>query len=76
MSGSEDRRAVSAEAPTAQGVAELPEVLTREQAAWLLQLTPGRLDAAFLRGQIPGRQIGRRRVYSKSALLALVVGSQ
>lgn len=58
--------------PTADGVDDLPEVLSREQAAWLLQLTPGRLDAAALRGEVPARKIGRKRIYSKSALLALV----
>lgn len=58
--------------PTAGTVAALPEILTREQAAWLLQLTPGRLDAAAVRGDVPGRKIGRRWLYSKSALLDLV----
>lgn len=61
--------------PTAQGVADLPEVLSREQAAWLLQVTPGRLDAATERGELPARAIGnvrKRRLYSKTALLELV----
>ncbi len=61
--------------PTAQGVAELPEVLSREQAAWLLQLTLGRLDAATERGELPARVIGnvrKRRLYSKTVLLELV----
>ena len=62
--------------PTAQAVDDLPEVLTREQAAWLLQITPGRLDAAFTRGEVPGRQIGRRRLFSKSALLQLVMAPE
>lgn len=61
--------------PTAQGVADLPEVLSREQAAWLLQLTLGRLDAATERGDLPARVIGnvrKRRLYSKTALIKLV----
>ena len=70
----ETNRHVPEGEPTAQGVADLPEVLTRDQAAWLLQLTTGRLDAAAARGEVPSRQIGRKRLYSKSALLQLVVG--
>ena len=61
--------------PSAQGVADLPEVLSPEQAAWLLQITPGRLDAAAKRGEVPSRTFGSqrvRRLYSKSALLELV----
>lgn len=61
--------------PTSSGVAELPEVLSPAQAAWLLQLTPGRLDAAAKRGDVPSRTFGQqrfRRVYSKTALLELV----
>ena len=72
---SETNRHVPEGEPTAQGVADLPEVLSREQAAWLLQLTPGRLDAAASRGEVPARQIGRKRLYSKSALLQLVLRS-
>ncbi len=60
--------------PTAEGVEHLPEVLTREQAAWLLRITPGRLDAAAKRGEVPARQVGRKRLYSKTALLRLVAG--
>lgn len=60
--------------PTATTVATLPEVLTSEQAAWLLQLTPGRLAAAANRGELPSRKIGRQRLYSKTALIHLVVG--
>lgn len=58
--------------PTSTSVAALPEILTREQAAWLLQLSPGRLDSAVRSGKIPGRKIGRSWLYSKSALLDLV----
>lgn len=58
--------------PTAESVASLPEVLTEEQAAWLLQLTPGRLTAAAGRDEVPSRKIGRQRLYSKSALLGLI----
>lgn len=58
--------------PTADSVATLPEVLTEEQAAWLLQLSPGRLAAAAQRNEVPSRKIGRQRLYSKSALLGLV----
>lgn len=59
-------------APTAQGVADLPEVLAREQAAWMLQLSPRVLDELAKQNAVPYRQLGRRRVYSKSALLAFV----
>ena len=65
--------------PTAQGVADLPEVLSRDQAAWLLQLTLGRLDAATERGELPARTIGnvrKRRLYSKTALIELVRAGQ
>ncbi|MDQ2850805.1 MAG: helix-turn-helix domain-containing protein [Actinomycetota bacterium] len=58
--------------PTAESVEQLPEVLTGQQAAWLLQLTTGRLSAAAARGEVPSRKIGRQRLYSKSALLALI----
>lgn len=60
--------------PTPEAVDQLPEILTREQAAWLLRLTPGRLEAAAKRGEVPCRQIGRKRLYSKSTLLRLVAG--
>ena len=65
--------------PTASGVAALPEVLSPAQAAWMLQLTPGRLEAAAKRGDVPCRAFGTqriRRVYSKSALLELVRNAQ
>ncbi len=60
--------------PTPDAVEQLPEVLTREQAAWLLRLSPGRLEAAVKRGEVPCRQIGRKRLYSKTALLRMVAG--
>jgi len=63
------------EQPTAEGVAQLPEVLSREQAAWMLQVSPRVLDETAKADQIPHRRIGRRRVYSKSALLAFVGGA-
>lgn len=59
-------------APTASGVADLPEVLSREQAAWMLQISPRVLDEAAKHDRIPSRKIGRRRVFSKTALLAFV----
>lgn len=71
MTGTTNRAAPRGE-PTAETVAELPEVLTGDQAAWLLQLTPGRLSAAAHRGELPSRKIGRQRLYSKSALLDLI----
>lgn len=58
--------------PTAESVATLPEVLTTEQAAWLLQMTPGRVKAAAARGELPSKKIGRQRLYSKTVLLHLV----
>jgi excisionase family DNA binding protein len=60
--------------PTEEAVEQLPEVLTPDQAAWLLQLSRGRLDAAAERGEVPSRKIGRQRRYSKRALLRLVDG--
>lgn len=60
--------------PTPEAVEHLPEVLTREQAAWLLRLSPGRLDAGVKRGEVPCRQIGRKRLFSKTALLRMVTG--
>lgn len=61
--------------PTATAVAALPEVLTRDQAAWLLRLSPGRLDAAVKRGEVPARKVGRKWLYSKTALLAVITGA-
>ncbi|MGQ0632494.1 MAG: helix-turn-helix domain-containing protein [Sporichthyaceae bacterium] len=61
--------------PTAIAVAALPEVLTREQAAWLLRLSPGRLDAAVKRGEVPARKVGRKWLFSKTALLAVFTGA-
>lgn len=61
--------------PTASGVAALPEILSPAQAAWMLQITPGRLEAAAKRGDVPYRGFGTqriRRVYSKTALLELI----
>lgn len=58
--------------PTAETVGALPEPLSLEQAAWLLQITPGRLHAAAKRGEVPARAMGSQRiryVFSKSALL-------
>ena len=62
--------------PTAADVEALPEILTRDQAAWLMRLTPGRLDAAAKRGDLPARLVGRSRRFSKSALLAVVAGEE
>lgn len=60
--------------PTAVALDALPEILTKEQAAWMLRLTPGRLDAAAKRGEVPSRRVGQKRLYSKTALLRLVAG--
>lgn len=59
---------------TDEAIEHLPEVLTREQAAWLLRLSPGRLDAAAKRGEVPFHSIGRKRLYSKTTLLRMVTG--
>ena len=67
-------REVPTEPPTAGDIEQLPEILTREQAAWLLRLTVGRLDEAAKRGEIPCSKVGRRRLYSKTALLEFVRG--
>jgi hypothetical protein len=61
-------------APTGDAISRLPEVLTPAQAAWLMQVTPGRLAAAAERSEIPSRKIGRQRRYSKRALLRLMAG--
>jgi hypothetical protein len=60
--------------PTPEAVEQLPEVLTHEQAAWLLRLSPGRLTAAVKRGEVPCRKIGRKQLYSKTVLLRMVAG--
>jgi hypothetical protein len=62
------------EPPTAQGVADLPEVLSLDQAAWMLQVSTRVLDEAARRGEVPSHRLGRRRVYSKSGLLAWFAG--
>lgn len=62
------------DAPTEARIDELPEILSRDQAAWLLRLTPGRLDAAVKRGELPARKVGRKWLYSKTALLRFVAG--
>jgi excisionase family DNA binding protein len=67
---------VPAHAPTAQDVAALPEILMADQAAWLLRLTIGQLEAAAKRGEIPAAKVGRTRRYSKTALIGLVRGDQ
>ena len=59
-------------APTARGVADLPEVLSRDQAAWMLQISPRVLDELAKAGGVPFRQLGRRRLYSKSTLLTFI----
>ena len=59
--------------PTAQGVEELPEILSPDQAAWLLQLTPAQLKAASDRGDLPTRWLSpRKRIYSKAGLIDTV----
>ncbi len=60
--------------PTAADLAALPEILTPPQAAWMMRLTLGRLDSAAKRGDLPSRAVGRRRLYSKAALLNMVAG--
>lgn len=60
--------------PTADDVADLPEILTADQAAWMMRLSRGQLDAARKRGEIPAAKIGRSYRYSKAQLLAVVVG--
>jgi hypothetical protein len=61
-----------AEPPTAATVAELPPQLSREQAAWMLQISPRVLDEAARREDVPSMRFGRGRRYSKAALLEFI----
>jgi excisionase family DNA binding protein len=65
---------VPAGPPTESAIAELPEVLTPPQAAWLLQLSLTQLARAARSGAIPSTRIGRSRRFRKSVLLSLVSG--
>jgi excisionase family DNA binding protein len=59
--------------PTAAAIAELPEILSPEQAAWLLQVSTNQLLNAARRDEIPWLKFGRARRFSKTALLKLGV---
>ena len=50
--------------------APLPDVLTPEQAAELLQVEPGDVIALAEAGTLPGRQIGEQWRFSRPALIA------
>lgn len=69
-----DARAVPQGPPTLELIDELPEILTKPQAAWLLQISQGHLDRAAKRGDVPSTLIGNTRRFSKSVLLSRVRG--
>lgn len=60
--------------PTLETIAELPEILTRAQAAWLLQVSGQHLQDSARRGDVPSTLLGSTRRFSKSALLRAVRG--
>ena len=47
-----------------------PDVLTLEEAAVMLRVTPGDLQAAAAAGHVPGRRIGEEWRFARPALLA------
>jgi excisionase family DNA binding protein len=53
----------------------LPDVLTPEQAAELLQVEPAEVIALAEAGTLPGRQIGVQWRFSRPALIAWLAGS-
>jgi excisionase family DNA binding protein len=55
--------------------APLPDVLTPEQAAELLQVDEDELIELAEAGSVPGRRIGERWRFSRPALLAWLAGS-
>jgi excisionase family DNA binding protein len=54
--------------------AELPEVLTPEQAAALLQVDEHEVLALAAAGRLPGRRIGDQWRFSRAALVAWLAG--
>lgn len=60
--------------PTLETIEQLPEILTRRQAAWLLQVSGQHLQDSARRGDIPSTLLGSTRRFSKSALLRAVRG--
>lgn len=60
--------------PTLDTIEELPEILTKPQAAWLLQVSGDHLQDAAKRGDVPSTLIGTTRRFSKSALLRALRG--
>lgn len=59
--------------PAAKGEA-LPEVLTVEQAAALLQLSPKTVKRLAQRGGVPGRRVGNQWRFPRGALMDWVAG--
>lgn len=53
---------------------ELPEVLTIEQAAQLLQLEPAAVLALAEAGDLPGRKLGSAWRFSRAAIVAWLAG--
>ena len=68
------RAFIPAGPPTLESIEELPEILTKPQAAWLLQVSGDHLQDAAKRGDVPSTVIGTTRRFSKSALLRAVRG--
>ena len=62
--------------PTLETIEELPAILTKPQAAWLLQVSPTHLENAAKRGDVPSTRLGNARRFSKQALLGAVRGDQ
>ena len=56
--------------------APLPEVLTPDQAAELLQVEPGDVIALAEAGTLPGRRIGEQWRFSRPALIAWLAGGE
>lgn len=54
---------------------ELPDVLTVEQAAELLQLSGKTLKRLAQAGRVPGRRVGNQWRFSRAALMDWVAGT-
>ncbi|MFY0407944.1 helix-turn-helix domain-containing protein [Solicola sp. PLA-1-18] len=60
--------------PTIEAIDALPEILSKPQAAWLLQISEAHLHRAAKAGELPCGQMGTTLRFSKSALLRHVRG--
>jgi excisionase family DNA binding protein len=59
----------------AEPPAALPDVLTLEEAAELLQANPEDVRRLAERGDLPGRKLGRAWRFSRAAVLAWLAGA-